>query len=80
MNVFKQLKLGALLLDPNTLEMIHTTGAIFVDNTDFYTWRDRILDPGKFWCQTQVDLHQWSCLLNATGWALKQKCFWYLLN
>jgi hypothetical protein len=27
-NVFKQLKRGALLLDPITLEMIHTMGAL----------------------------------------------------
>jgi hypothetical protein len=35
-NVFKQLQLGALLLDPITLEMIHTMGAIFVDDTSLY--------------------------------------------
>jgi hypothetical protein len=51
--------------------MIHTMGAIFVDDTDLYTWRDGLLDPGKLWCQTQVDLHQWSCLLNASGRAEK---------
>ncbi len=80
-NIFKQLKLGALLLDPMTLEMIHTMGALFVDDTDLDTWRDRLLDPGNLWCQTQVDLHQWSCLLSATGRALKpEKCFWYLLD
>jgi hypothetical protein len=80
-NVFKQLKLGALLLDPITLEMIHTMGALFVDDMDLYTWRDGLLDPGKLWCQTQVELHQWSCLLNVTGGALKpEKYFWYLLD
>jgi hypothetical protein len=79
-NIFKQLKLGALLLDPTTLEMIHTMGALFVDDTDLYIWRD-LLDPGDLWHQTLVDLHQWSCLLNATCRALKpEKCFWYLLN
>ena len=51
-NVFKQLKLGALLLDPITLEMIHTMGGLFVDDTDLYTWRDGLLDPRKLWCQT----------------------------
>jgi hypothetical protein len=65
-NVFKQLLLGALLLDPITLEMIHRMGTLFMDNTDLYTWRDRLLDPGDLWHQTQVDLHQWGCLLNAT--------------
>jgi hypothetical protein len=54
LNVFKQLKLGALLLDAITLEMIHTLGALFVDNTDLYTWRDRLLDPGDLWHKTQV--------------------------
>jgi hypothetical protein len=80
-NVFKQIKLGTLLLGPITLEMIHTMGTLFVDNTDLYTWRDGLLDPDNLWCQTQVNLHQWSCLLNATGGALKpEKSFWYLLD
>jgi hypothetical protein len=79
-NVFKQLKLGALLLDPITLEMIHTMWALFVDDTDLYTWRDGLLNPGELWCQTQVNLHQWSCLLNATGAFKPEKCFWYLLD
>jgi hypothetical protein len=68
--VFKQLKLRVLLLDPITLKMIHTMGALFVDDIDLYTWRDGRLNPGKLWHQIQVDLHQWSCLLNATGGAL----------
>ena len=51
--------------------MIHTMGALFVDNTDLYTWRDGLVDPGELWCQTQVELQHWSCLLNATGGALK---------
>jgi hypothetical protein len=80
-NVFRQLELRALLLDPITLEMIHTMGALFVDDTDLYTLRDQLLNPGDLWRQTQVDLHQWSCLLNATGGALKpEKFFWYLLD
>jgi hypothetical protein len=51
-NVFKQLKLGALLLDPITLEIIHTIGALFMDDTDLYTWRYRLLNPGDLWRQT----------------------------
>ncbi len=39
------------------------------------------MDPDELWCQTQVELREWSCLLNATGGALKpEKCFWYLLD
>jgi hypothetical protein len=80
-NVFKQLNLGALIQDPITAELIHSMGALFVDDTDLYTWREGILDPGELWCQAQLELEHWSCLLNATGGALKpEKCFWYLLD
>ena len=79
--IFKQLQLGAMIQDPISEELIHTMGALFVDDTDLYTWREQIMDPGKLWCQTQIDLENWSCLLNATGGALKpEKCFWYLLD
>ncbi len=80
-NAFKQLELKALISDPITLEMIHNMGALFVDSTDLYTWRDGLIDPGELWSQTQVELQQWSCLSKATGGALKpEKCFWYLLD
>ncbi len=79
--IFKQLNLGAVIQDPISEEMIHTMGALFVDDTDLYTWREDIMDPGDLWCQTQIELENWSCLLNATGGALKpERCFWYLLN
>jgi hypothetical protein len=56
-------------------------GTSFVDDTDLYTWREEILDPGNLWYQTQLELEQLSCLLNATGGALKlEKCFWYMLD
>jgi hypothetical protein len=80
-NVFEQLNLGVLIQDPITAEVIHSMGALFVDGTDLYTWREDISDPGELWCQAQVDLEHWSCLLNATGGALKpEKRFWYLLD
>jgi hypothetical protein len=80
-NVYKQLNLGALIMDPITAAMIHSMGALFVDDTNLYTWREGLLDPGELWCQAQLELEQWSCLLNATGGALKpEKCFWYLLD
>jgi hypothetical protein len=70
-NVFKQLNLGALIQDPITAELIHSMGTLFVDDTDLYIWREGILDPGELWCQAQLELEHWSCLLNATGEALK---------
>ncbi len=80
-NVFKQLNLGALIQDPITAEMIHSMGALFVDDTNLYTRWEYLLDPGDLWCQARLELEQWSCLLNATGGALKpEKCFWYLLD
>jgi hypothetical protein len=56
-------------------------GALFVNNTDMYMWQENILDPGELWAQTQIKIEQWSCLLKATGGALKsEKCWWYLLD
>jgi hypothetical protein len=79
--IFKQLALGALIQDPISEELIHTMGALYVDDIDLYIWKNHIMDPGELWCQTQIELEQWSCPLNATGGALKpEKCFWYLLD
>jgi hypothetical protein len=79
--IFKQLNLGALIQDPINVEMIYSIGALFMDDTDFYTWREHIPDSGEPWCQTQIELKQRSCILNATEGVLKmEKCFWYLLD
>ncbi len=80
-NVYKQLNLGAMIQDSITAETKHSMGALFVDETNLYTLQEYLLDPGDLWCQAQLELEQWSCLLNATGRALKpEKCFWYLLD
>jgi len=80
-NVFKQLELRALVVDPITQESIHSMGKLFVDDTDLYMWKDGLLDTGELWLQTQLELTKWSTLLNATGGALKpEKCFWYMLD
>ncbi len=79
--VFKQLDLGAKIKDTILDTLIHSMGALFVNNTDMYTLREEILDPGELWAQTQIKIEHWSCLLNATGGALKLgKCWWYLLD
>ncbi len=68
-SVFKQLERGAFIMDSITLKMIHTMGALFVDNTDLYTWQDNVMDITKLWQHTQL------------GGALKpEKCFWYTLD
>jgi hypothetical protein len=71
--IFKQLKLGAVVQDPIKAALIHIMGALFVDDTDLYTWRQHIMDPGELWDQTQIELEQWSCLLNATEELSNQK-------
>ncbi len=80
-NVFKQLDLGALVVDLIMQELIHSMGTLFVDDTDLYMWKDGLLDPGELWLQTQLELTQWSTRLNAMGGALKpEKCFWYSIK
>jgi hypothetical protein len=79
--LFKQLNLGTILNDPVLDALIHSMGALFVNDTNVYMWRDNILDPGELWAKMQIEIKQWSCLLNATGGALKpEKCWWYLLD
>jgi hypothetical protein len=38
--------------------LIHLMGALFVNDTDMYTWREHILDPGELWAQTQIEIEQ----------------------
>jgi hypothetical protein len=64
-NAFNQLNLSSLIQDPITAEVIHSMGALFVDNTNLYTWQENTLHPGESWCQADLELEQWSCLLNA---------------
>ena len=45
--IFKQLALGASIQDPISEELIHTMGALYVDNTDLYTWKEHIMVPGE---------------------------------
>jgi hypothetical protein len=55
-NAFKQLNLGTLIQDPITVEVIHSMGALFVDDTNIYIWQENILHPGELWCQAQLEL------------------------
>jgi hypothetical protein len=75
-NVYKQLGLGTDIHDPITDDIIHSIGAMFVNDLDLYTWKDNIADPAKLMMQAQQEVSQWSIFLNATGGALKpEKCF-----
>ncbi len=46
-NVFKQLKLGAIISDPRSDTLIHSMGALYVDD-------------GELWKQTRIEIEQWS--------------------
>ena len=35
-----------MVKDPITAKIVHSMGAMFVNNVDLYTWREDILDPG----------------------------------
>jgi hypothetical protein len=52
-NVYKQLDLGTDLHDPITDDMIHSMGAMYVDDLDLYTWKDAITDPFELLLQAQ---------------------------
>ena len=54
--IFKQLNLGATIKDPMSEEKINLMGALFVDDTDLYTWKEEITDLVELWHQTQTEL------------------------
>ena len=37
-NILRKLKHGAHILDPMTKSLIHSVGAMFVDDSDLYCW------------------------------------------
>jgi hypothetical protein len=69
--VYKQLGLGGYITDPLSHEIIHTMGAVFVDNTDLFTGGKDSAKSTKPWRQTQTNVNQWNNLLHATGGAFK---------
>jgi hypothetical protein len=56
--VFKQLNLGVILNDPIFDILIHSMGALFINDTDMYMWQENILDPGELWAQMQIEIKQ----------------------
>ena len=80
-NIQRALGYGAKVIDPITKFLIHTIGALFVDDTDLYTWDINYKTGQEVYDQHQKELNQWTLLLNATGGALSaQKCWTYLLD
>ena len=80
-NIFKKLGLGAKVKDPITTESIHSTGALFVDDSDLYEGLDGNTCAKTVWENTQKNIDQWGALLKGTGGALRgDKCYWYFLD
>ena len=75
-NILKGLDCGAHILDPITSALIHSVGAIFVDNSDLYCWLESVKYAEELHETIQKETKLWGDLLLATGGCLKpEKCF-----
>ena len=80
-NILRKLGNGARMLDPITRKLIHSVGAMFVDDTDLYCWVESMRSAEELYETIQEETKMWSELLLATGGCLKpEKCFWYALD
>ena len=69
------------MIDPITNVLSHTIGALFVNDSDIYTWDFNLKTRHDVLQQHQEELYQWTLLLNVTGGALSPtKCFSYILD
>jgi hypothetical protein len=57
-NVYKQLGLGTDIHDPMTDDIIHSMGAMYLDDLDLYTWKEDITDPAELMMQAQREVSQ----------------------
>ncbi len=80
-NILRKQGLGATLLDPITKEFIHSTGCLFVDDTDLYAFTTKLQSALEVFYAAQTTLSLWSSLLSATGGTIKtEKSFWSMLD
>ena len=80
-NILRKLKHGAHIRDPMTGWLIHTVGAMFVDDSDLYCWVESMPRAEDLYETIQAETKMWGDLLLATGGCLKpEKCFWYMLD
>ena len=80
-NILRKLKHGARMLDPMTRNLIHSIGAMFVDDTDLYCWVESMKNAEELHDTIQKETTMWGDLLLATGGCLApDKCFWYMLD
>ena len=72
---------GCVIFDPINGALIHSVGAMFVDDSDLYCWIESMESAEEMYEQIQKKTKAWGHLLMATGGCLKpEKCFWYILD
>ena len=70
-NILRKLKHGAHILDPMTGWLIHSVGAMFVDDSDLYCWVESMPSAEDLYETIQTETKMWGDLLLATGGCLK---------
>lgn len=79
--ILRNMGMGAQIEDPFTREIIHTIGALFVDETDLYVWKEYLRSGAELWPAAQEELAWWGELIITTGGGLKaEKSFSSLLD
>ncbi len=53
--MFKQLNLGVIINNSISDVLIHSMGALFIDNTNMYMWRENIFNPEELWSNSDQD-------------------------
>jgi hypothetical protein len=80
-NILRQKGFGAILEDPVTKQLIHSLGCLFVDDTDLYVLEYKLKSAIDVFLIAQSTITLWSCLLAATGGAIKtEKSFWSMID
>ena len=69
--VLRKLKHGAHITDPMTGSLIHSVGAIFVDDSDLYCWVESMPSAEYLYETIHIETKMWGDLLLATGGCLK---------
>ena len=70
-NILKGLDCRAHILDPITSALIHSVGAMFVDDSDLYCWLESMQSAEELYETIQEETKLWGDLLLATGGCLK---------
>ena len=80
-NVLRALDYGVHISDPITGALIHSVGAMSVNDSDLYCWIESMESAEEMYEQIQKETTAWGHLLVVTGGYLKpEKRCWYMLD